>query len=142
MAPEPPEPDDTTQHSDDSLLQFPINLVSPTDAGSDAILQKFRSIVRDEINAASRKLSAELVRGLKELGHHTNQLEQRMDVTTTVLEGHEDEVERLNAELVSLQDKLEDSENRARRDNLRIRGLPETITDLQGSHGFLPRAGA
>lgn len=53
-----------------------------------------------------------------------------MDLTTTVLEGHKEEVDKLHTELVSLQDKL-DAENRARRDNLRIRGLPETLTDLQ-----------
>lgn len=49
-----------------------------------------------------------------------------------MLESHEDEVDKLHAELESLRDKLEDSKNRARRDNLRIRGIPEVITDLQG----------
>lgn len=82
---------------------------------------------------ASRKLSSDLVRGLKEIGHRTNQLEQLMDLATTVLEGHEEEVDKLTAELESLRDKLEDAENRARRDNLRIRGIPETVIDLQGT---------
>lgn len=71
--------------------------------------------------------------GLKELGHRTNQLEQRMDLATTVLEGHEEEVDKLHTELESMQDKLEDAENRTRRHNLRIRGIPETTTDLQGT---------
>lgn len=47
-----------------------------------------------------------------------------MDFATTVLEGHEEEVDKLSAELESLRDKLEDAENRARRNNLRIRGIP------------------
>lgn len=75
------------------------------------MLAKFRSIVRDEISIALRKLSSDLMQGLKELGHRTNQLEQHMDLVTTVLEGHE-EVDELKAELDSLRDKLENSENR------------------------------
>lgn len=47
--------------------------------------------------------------------------------------GNEEEVDKLNVELESLQEKLEDAENKARRDNLRIRGIPEAITDLQGT---------
>lgn len=88
MAPEPPEPDDTTQLSKDSLHQFPSDLVSPMTMDNDALLLKFHSIVRDEITTASRKLSADLVKDLKELGHRTNQLEHRMDLATTVLEGY------------------------------------------------------
>lgn len=68
-------------------------------ADSDALLNRFRSIVRDEITQASRKLSSDLVKGLKEIGQRTNQLEQRMDLATTVLEGHEEEVDKLSAEL-------------------------------------------
>lgn len=140
MAPDPPEPDDATQHSAedpaspaDSLQQFPSDLVSPLPIDTDNMLAKFRSIVRNEITVASRKLSSDMVRGLKEIGHRTNQLEQRMDLATTVLEGHEEEVDKMNAEIELLKDKLEEAENRACRDNLRIRGIPENITDLQGT---------
>ena len=140
MAPEPPEPDDETRLSAtgsgspaDSLHLFPMDGESSLLADSEAMLAKFRSIVRDEITAASRKLSSDFVRGLKEIGHRTNQLEQRMDLATTMLDGHEEEVCRLSTELETLRDKLEDVENRARRDNLRVRGIPEVITDLQGT---------
>lgn len=97
------------------------------------MLKKFHSIVWNEITQASRKLFFDFVSGLKEIGHHTNQLEQRMDLKTTVLEGYEEEVDKLSAELEALRDKLEDSENRARRDNLCIRGIAENVTDLQGT---------
>lgn len=56
-----------------------------------------------------------------------------MDLATTVLEGHEEEVDKMSAELEALKDKLEDAENRAPMDNLRIGGIPEVITDLQGT---------
>lgn len=99
----------------------------------DDLLAKFRSIVRDEITTASRKLSSDMVRGLKEISHHINQLEQRMDLDTTVLEGHEAEVDKMSADIESLNDKLEDAENRAHSYNLRSCGIPEDITDLQGT---------
>lgn len=109
MAPEPPEPDDTTRLSAadlaspaDSLQQFPTGLVSPQTMDHDVLLSKFRTIVRDEISTASHKLSSDLMIGFKELGHRTNQLEQRMALAITVLEGHEEEVDKLNAELENL----------------------------------------
>lgn len=115
MATEPSEPEDTTKLSagglaspTDSLQQFPMDLVNPDLSNSDAMLSRFRSIVKDEISIPSRKLSSDLMRGLNELGHRTNQLEQWMDLITTVLEGHEDEVDKLNSELESLRDKLKD----------------------------------
>lgn len=71
-------------------------------------MAKFHSILRDEITSASRKISADPVKGLKEPGHHTNQLEQRMDLATTMLEGDEEEVDKLSAEFENMRDKLED----------------------------------
>lgn len=54
-----------------------------------------------------------------------------MDLATTVLEGHEQEVDNIQDVLDQLQDKMEDAENRVWRDNLHLHGLPEVITDLQ-----------
>lgn len=80
MAPKAPEPDDSTRLSAadpaspaDSLHQFPTDLVSPLPTDSDAMLAKFRSIVQDKITMASHKLSSDLVKSLKELGHRKNQ---------------------------------------------------------------------
>lgn len=73
MSPEPPESDDATQLSAedpvspaDSLHQFPTNLVSPLPMDPDNLLDKFCSMMRDEITTASRKLSSDLMLGLKE----------------------------------------------------------------------------
>lgn len=150
MASEPPAPDDSTQLSAagtvspaDSLHQFPTDQASPPPTDSDSMLAKFGSIARDEITMASRKLSSDLVKGSKEIGHPTNQLEQHIDLATTVLEGYEEEVDKLSAKLEITKDKLEDVENRVRRDNLRIRGVPEAITDLHGTAtAFFPGTGS
>lgn len=120
MAPEPPESNDTTQLSvsdpaspADSFHQFPMDLAIPLLPDSDNLLVKFHSIVRDEITMASRKLSSDLVNDLKEIGHSMTQFEQCMDLATTMLEGHEEEVDKLSAELEAMRDQLEDAENRA-----------------------------
>lgn len=119
MVLEPPAPDETTRlsssanlaYQDESLQQFPSDSQSPPEPSADALLQKICSIIREEITAASRKLSSDLTKGLKELGHHTNQMENCMDLATTVLEGHEQEVDSIQAALDQLRDKLEDAEN-------------------------------
>lgn len=51
-----------------------------------------------------------------------------MDLATTVLEGHEQEVDNLK-KLEALRHNLEDAENRTRRDNLHTCGVPKLITD-------------
>lgn len=61
------------------------------------------------------------------MGGRTSALENRMDDATAVLEGHEQEIDALRTELDVLKDKQECLENRFRRCNLRIRGLPEAV---------------
>lgn len=43
-----------------------------------------------------------------------------MNLATTVLKGHEEEVDKMSAELETLRDKLEDAENRDCRNNLHV----------------------
>lgn len=81
MVLEPLEPDYSMRlsaadpaSSADILHQLPTDLVSPIAIDSDALLNTFCSIVWDKMITASHKLSDDLVKGLKELGHRTNQL--------------------------------------------------------------------
>lgn len=87
----------------DSIVKPPASNLSYT--RDETLLQKCCSLDRGEISMASCKLCA-------------------------VLDGHEKEIEDLQT---LPKEKQEDAENRARRGNLRIRGLPESITDLQGT---------
>lgn len=56
-----------------------------------------------------------------------------MDGTTTVLERPEEDIDNLKTEVHTLHNKLEDLESRSRRSNIRVRGLPESIMDLQST---------
>lgn len=53
-----------------------------------------------------------------------------MDATATALESHEQDLSDIRKELEAAPLCMEDFENRARRGNLRLRGLPESIEDL------------
>lgn len=56
---------------------------------------------------------------------------------TTVIENHEeDHLTNLKKELDAALLRLEDFENRSRRGNLHLRGIPETITDLTSTALF------
>lgn len=109
---------------DDSLQQIPSELVNTEDP-----TKKCFTTVHEEITVASYKLSLDLVKGFS---HRAHQLKEYLVLSTTVLEVHE-QVEDLPLEPKFLHDKLEDAENCARRDNLRVRELPSAITDLQGT---------
>lgn len=67
----------------------------------------------------------------RKLGNRTAALEQRTDDLEIGLANHTEELEVLRDENITLQTRLEGFENRARRSNILIRGLPETILDLQ-----------
>lgn len=91
------------EQGDSMMLEPPASNLSYT--RDETLLQKCCSLERGEISMASCKVCA-------------------------VLDGHEKEIEDLQT---LPKEKQEDAENRARRGNLRVRGLPESITDLQGT---------
>ncbi|OCT88259.1 hypothetical protein XELAEV_18016891mg [Xenopus laevis] len=88
-------------------------------------------MLRTELDVTTKKITASLSKEIKEISKRTDTLETRMDDTTTVLEGHETDIDTLRFQLQELQDKIEDMENRSRRVNIRIRGLPESYKNLE-----------
>ncbi|XP_075422728.1 uncharacterized protein LOC142463647 [Ascaphus truei] len=63
------------------------------------------------------------------LGERTAALESRADETATTTVQTQTQISTLKAQITSLEDKNEDAENRDRRCNIRLRGVPESITD-------------
>ena len=80
----------------------------------------------------SDQITEKLTKEIRDLGQRTADLDCRMDDIENAF-SHDKELELLRDENFTLQTCLEDFENRAQRSNLRIRGIPESITDLQSS---------
>lgn len=97
------------------------------------LLAQFERVLHKALQNTSDAITDKLTREIREVGRRTSILEQRMDefdITTSV---HTEELESLKEDYTNLQTRLEDFENRARRSNLRIRGIPEDIEDLQST---------
>ncbi|OCT97366.1 hypothetical protein XELAEV_18009586mg [Xenopus laevis] len=88
-------------------------------------------MLRTELDVTTKKITASLSKEIKEISKRTDTFETRMDDKTTVLEGHETDIDTLRFQLQELQDKIEDMGNRSRRGNIRIRGLPESYKNLE-----------
>lgn len=93
-------------------------------------------MLQAELSAATTKLATQFTREIRELGSRTNDLEDKIDAAPTVSENHEQDIADLKKELEAAHLCLEDFENRVRRGNLRLRGIPETIKDLTSTALF------
>ncbi|KAM9330149.1 uncharacterized protein PAF06_009885 [Gastrophryne carolinensis] len=96
----------------------------------EQLLAKFKLLLQQELAAAVSQLSASFASDIRDLGDRTNTLEERVDEIVTVLESSESAAGAVRDEVTLLQQKLEDLENRSRRENVRIRGLPEFMEDI------------
>lgn len=85
------------------------------------------------LKQTSEKIINSLTKEIRELGNRTAALELKMDEIENTTQEHMADMENLKEENLMLQSKLEDYEDWARRSNLRIRGIPESVTDLQST---------
>lgn len=67
------------------------------------------------------------------MGHHTAALELKVEEMENSAQDYMSEIDFLKEENFMLQNKLEDYENRAKRLNLRIRGIPESVINVQST---------
>lgn len=70
---------------------------------------------------------------MHEVDRRTSVLEQRMDELDLLTGTHVKELKIIREENLTLQAHLEDFESKARHSNLRIRGIPATMVDLQST---------
>lgn len=78
-------------------------------------------------------ITSSLTKEIRELENRTAALEHRVDEIEKSAQDYMTEIKHLIEENLTLQTRLEDYENHVRRSNLRIRGIPETITDLHST---------
>lgn len=102
-------------------------------SASPVILLQFEKMLHKALKQTSDQITKSLTKEIRELGNRTAALEIKMDEIEITTQENITELEQLKEENLILQTKLEDYENRARRSNLRIRGIPETVTDLQST---------
>lgn len=76
------------------------------------------------------QITYNLTKEIKELGNRTAALELRVEEKENSAQDYLTELDHLKEENLTLQNRLEDYNNRARRSNLRIRGIPESVIDL------------
>lgn len=83
------------------------------------------------LKATSDQITNRLSREKRGLVQHTADLEIRVvDIELTIQEQAQEQA-ALRVENATLLSRLEDAANRCRRSNLWLRGIPETIDDLQ-----------
>lgn len=111
------------------LLEASAELQQPALRDAD-LLARFKTMLQSKLSAATSKLAAHLTKEIRELGNHTNVLEDKIDAATIVIGNYEQDLSDLKRELDAALLKLEDFENRSHQCNLRLRGLPKSIEDL------------
>lgn len=104
-----PQQDEDSRESCDSQNQFPSSIGTPAKplAADDPNLTALRLVVREEMSGDNQRLSEQLGH-IKEIGPRVHDLENAITDTTTVLDGHENDIGRLQQELSVLYDKTED----------------------------------
>lgn len=144
MAPAPPQAEHTEMgcspllhtDDDDDGRESRASSPSPTSqrkASQKDLLAKFDKMLQRALKVTSKQITDHLTHEIRELGHRTAELEIRMDNVTTSMELQDKHISSLRDENLHLNSKLEDLENRSRRSNLRFRGIPENVTDLQAT---------
>lgn len=89
------------------------------------------TMLHKALKTTSDQITNNLTREIREIGQRTADLETRVDDMELTLQEQAHEHIALREENAMLLSRLEDAENRSRRSNLRLRGIPEAIDDLQ-----------
>ena len=97
------------------------------------LIQQFERMLKKALKRTSDQITSSLTKEIRDLGSRTETLETKMEELEIYTQDYQSELETLKEENMALQTKLEDFENRARRSNLRFRGIPETVLDLPGT---------
>ncbi|XP_075062103.1 uncharacterized protein LOC142150817 [Mixophyes fleayi] len=86
-------------------------------------MKELRSSVHAEVQHALHSLRSEV----SSLGSRTDHIERKMDDVISFQESTTEDLSQVRQELNTIHERQEDMDNRARRNNLRIKGVPESI---------------
>ncbi|CAH2305918.1 Hypothetical predicted protein [Pelobates cultripes] len=68
---------------------------------------------------------------MEALTHHTDQAETKLIALSEITSSHSQDITYLHSKIAALEEGIEDLNNRSRRNNIRVRGLPEIVTSYQ-----------
>lgn len=97
------------------------------------LIKQFEKMLHKALKITSEQITNNLTKEIRELGNRTAALEIKTEELENTTQEFMTEIDLLKEENIILQNKLEDYENRARRSNLRFRGIPESIVDLSST---------
>lgn len=92
-----------------------------------ALMKPFERMLNKALKQTSEHITNSLTKEIREIGNRAAALELKMDEIENTAQDFMTESENIKEENSILQSRLEDYENRARRSNLRIRVIPESI---------------
>lgn len=122
--------DNRSQPSQHSLPpDHPVDVVTVAvlDAKLNSLLHDLTRSIPKEVGKIAHELRGEI----DQLGERTNTLENKFDELTQYVHVLEEDNSNLKHTVSLLQLQQEDLENRERRQNLRIRGVPEAVSDKE-----------
>ena len=109
------------------------------DASLTSIFNKLVDKIEKEVHSSTAALSQEIAN----IGNRTDMLETKHDELSLAHNDLRKDYENLADNFAFMQAQVEDLDNRNRRHNIRLRGVPETVTELMPAvskifHGLLP----
>lgn len=103
-----------------------------TDPHED-LLARFNVLLTSALRDTSQQITAQLSREIREVGKRTAALETKVEDIAASVQEHTRAIVDLREMNETLQAKVVDAENRSRRSNIRIRGLPESFKDARST---------
>ncbi|CAH2283431.1 Hypothetical predicted protein, partial [Pelobates cultripes] len=94
---------------------------------SEKRLADMLSTLRTSLQLDFRKISEEIRKEVHELGTRTSALEEKMDEICENNNKMREKFIKMEEDFQKLQGKMADIEDRSRRNNIRVRGVPETV---------------
>lgn len=124
-----------SQGSPDNSPSYPSNVqAAPPPAeysGDPILLARFSALLDQGLEKATTCITSDLKREFQELGTRIGTLENTLDDTITRTNQNTDCIENIHKRLDDALNKIDDLENRSRRYNFRVRGIPESFTDTE-----------
>ncbi|CAH2282207.1 Hypothetical predicted protein [Pelobates cultripes] len=110
--------------TDTDSRQVTADDLSVLEKGLAAMLQDLRTSMKTDFQAAV----SDMRKDIHAVGTRVNALEEKTDELCHMNDTIVEKIQRVEADNKHLMEKLADLEDHSRRNNIRVRGVPETVT--------------